>query len=333
MSDDANPTPTPAASAPGPVPATDPAAMALIAAALPLSLAPASAAALTPGLAPAPDPAATASAAALTPGRAPGPVGPVVPTPGPSLFAPEVPALIPAIAARPENVGAADLSSDDVEALFAAAQKPVAAVSPGSAALMGEADMQRLLRSLNEDEGYGPPALGPTALPAWAADPKPRPYTEYTEYTERDVYSDHDDRGDDDGERARTESDQILRDLEVTVATIDDRTVAIRDSVTSVYRDLGGLQEQMDIALGDSDTVKAQNVALVEEVRDLRASVETIRAHLATLIQLVAGAQKVATAAATPPAPAQPSASTVWPVVSAQKAAAAQDQPPGAPGA
>jgi hypothetical protein len=190
---------------------------------------------------------------------------------------------------RPENVGASERTSEEVEALFLASQAfaassaPTAAAplitvgSPGYAAPLAEADLQRLLRSLSDEVDHNPgSSLFPT-IPTWATAPQPKPRA----YTERDVY----DVYDGDGDHELTESDRILRDMEVTIGTLDDRTVAIKDTVASVYRDVGSLQDQIDTVLSESDAIKAQNAALTEEVRDLRSAVEDVRTLLAGLDQ------------------------------------------------
>jgi hypothetical protein len=202
------------------------------------------------------------------------------------------------------------LTDAELEAVFAATHIPGGRPGSTSGAL-GDRDLQELLRSLGDTS---PAAPAPAPYPAkWAGAPR----TGTWDYD--DVYGDDpaDADADADADTPATETEKSLRELENSVATVDDRTVAIRDSLGGVAEDVRTLQDQVDGVVGDLDTVKAQNVALGEEVRDLRTAVDALRVHVATLVELltsrtraVAAVAAAAPAATPAPAPATPAPTT-----------------------
>lgn len=204
---------------------------------------------------------------------------------------------------RTENVGSDELTVEEVEALFAAQQPQKPSNKPmGSTAVMDENDMDRLLKSLGEDSVSTSQYAW---LPSWAHDPKPKSGAgakQPPRYTADDVYATTDDvYGDETSDEKLVEVRQIVRDLEVTAATIDDTTVATRDAVKDLAEEVRTAQTQIGNVEEDMATMKAQNAALTEEVRELRHAVVTMRSHVATLIRLLAGESQARPAAIVPP--------------------------------
>ena len=173
-----------------------------------------------------------------------------------------------------ENVAADALTPAEIDALFAAQTSRSQNPMVGSTAVMDESDMNTLLRSLGED-----PGAQSAWLPGWA-------------YDAAAAYDD--DAADDDASarannaRANNASEtlQIVRDLDNTVATIDDTTVATRDGVLDLAEAVKTLQAQVE-GIGDNQSiVKVQNAVIAEEVRELRAALIEMHKSLATLVEL-----------------------------------------------
>ena len=172
------------------------------------------------------------------------------------------------------NVAADELTPEEVEALFAA--QDGAKKTPANA--ITENDMDSLLRSLGDEQAASP------WLPSWALEKK--------NSAKRQLYSDEDIVANVDDlhplEDTLEEAVQLIRDLENAVATVDDTTIATRDTLREFVE--GVTAQLVDIEEGNS-IVKAQNAALTEEVRELRHVVVTMRSHIATLIRLVVSKQ------------------------------------------
>ena len=88
---------------------------------------------------------------------------------------------------------------------------------------------------------------------------------------------------------------QIVRDLENTIATIDDTTIDTRDRVSDLSKMVSGLtkvvkslQAQVTSIDGNLLEVKSQNAALTKEVHEFNLMVVTMREQLTTLIKLLA---------------------------------------------
>ena len=172
------------------------------------------------------------------------------------------------------NVAADELTPEEVEALFAAQN----GVKKTPANAITENDMDRLLRSLGDEQAASP------WRPSRALEKKNSAKRQL--YSYEDIFANVDDLHprEDSREDTLEEAVQMIRDLENAVATVDDTTIAIRDTLREFVE--GVTAQLVDIEEGNS-IVKAQNAALTEEVRELRHVVVTMRSHIATLIRLV----------------------------------------------
>jgi hypothetical protein len=172
------------------------------------------------------------------------------------------------------NVAADELTPEEVEALFAAQNGVIK--TPANA--ITENDMDRLLRSLGDEQAASP------WRPSLALEKKNSAKRQL--YSDEDIFANVDDLHprEDSREDTLEEAVQMIRDLENAVATVDDTTIAIRDTLREFVE--GVTAQLMDIEEGNS-IVKAQNAAFTEEVRELRHVVVTMRSHIATLIRLV----------------------------------------------
>ena len=201
---------------------------------------------------------------------------------------------VPPKSARQANIGADELTVAEVEELFAAqyrdANAPNAKAATGGTAVMKENDMDELLRTIGEE------AVGQKYAwyPNWAA----------TATHSAKQSSDH--LADDGDSR---ELEQIVRDIEISIATIDDTTVDTRDRVKELSDEVKILQSQITEMEDGFGSISAQNVALTAEVRELRTIIVSMRQHVATLIRQllrIPALGTVAGAATTPPAPEPP---------------------------
>ncbi len=177
---------------------------------------------------------------------------------------------------RGENVEYDELTIEEVEAMFAT-QKPDAKPA-GVTSVMDESDMERLLNSLGDKDGY-------EWLPAWARSPTPVPAKTYTP---EDVYEDAPDDVSS-GDETLQEVKSLICDMEVSVASIDDATTATRDLMRSAVEDVQTMQSQLGNIEDDVGTLKAQNAALFEEVRELHAATMMLRGMMAALLRAVDG--------------------------------------------
>jgi len=88
---------------------------------------------------------------------------------------------------------------------------------------------------------------------------------------------------------------QIVRDLENTIATIDDTTVDTRDRVSDltnmvsgVTKDVKLLRAQVTSIVNNISKIEIQNSALTKEVQEFNLMVVTMREQLTRLIQHLA---------------------------------------------
>ena len=161
--------------------------------------------------------------------------------------------------ARQANIDADELTVAEVETLFAE-QYTTAAPSAKPTPVMNENEMDALLRTIGEEADN----QKHTWYPSWAATTAPGPRA-----------------GDDDPR----ELEQIVRDIEISIATIDDTTVDTRDRVKELTDEVKILQSQITEMEDGFGSISAQNVALTNEVRELRAITVSMRQHIATLIR------------------------------------------------
>jgi hypothetical protein len=181
---------------------------------------------------------------------------------------------------RSENVSAGELTVEEVEALFAAQRAgsgspwpgPPAAPGPRGPAPVGsapgESDMDRLLRALGEDRRAW--------LPPWAESDPSAARDRRPKYTVADAYADESG-----GAEGPLELRRSMRDLEVSLAAVDDTTVETRDKVAELVEKVAALRallEGQDESLG---TLKAINGALTEELRELRCELAAFLGALA----------------------------------------------------
>lgn len=193
-------------------------------------------------------------------------------------------AATPVHPAREENVSPFELTVEEAEALFASQHRPnPRGASMGSTAVMDENDMDRLLQTLGEDAESNQYAW----LPSWAKS-NPKAARQAPRYTADDVYAAADEvHGGEDDQLASI--GQIVRDLEVSVATIDDTTVSMRSRLADLDEEVRTAQQQLTNIEEDTALIKAQNVAMVEEMRELRHNFTVMRSHLASLVRLMTG--------------------------------------------
>jgi hypothetical protein len=187
-----------------------------------------------------------------------------------------------------ENIASTHLSVEEVEEMFASQQRPAPTTQRpatpttrvGGTQVMDDSDMDKLLRSLGDDANidYFPEWARPTVYKFPARQPAQR-------YSADDVYLEDEEAVAEDDD-ALSEVRQTVRDLEVTVATIDDTTVETRGQIRDLAEDVRVGLDAVDEGMG---CLRAQNTALTEEVRELRVAVNTMRQHIATLIRLLAG--------------------------------------------
>jgi len=164
---------------------------------------------------------------------------------------------------RKENVCTRELTPDEIEAILGA--EPGRAVvgrlldNEGTTAYMGHRGGEGY--EDYEDYGdYGDYELEPWQ-PSWGAPRPPAPRLPASRAGG--------------GPRAGEEDslaviEQITRDVEIAVATLDDTTVEVRDRVRELTEDVKTTQAQITDIEECVATIRAQNAVLMEELRELR---------------------------------------------------------------
>ena len=187
----------------------------------------------------------------------------------------KIPEVVPTLGTRRENVGADELTVAEVEAIFANQVVRPDASTEATPTAMSENDMDAVLRSLGEDTGMA-------WFPTWAAGPPPkstRPNTD-PNITEDAVLS---------------EIHQVVKELESSVATVDDTTVATRDRVTDLAEEIRTQQIQLNDVAEDVGAIKAQNAALAAELSELRGIMLAVRNNMASLVRSIMTGMKPGT--------------------------------------
>ncbi|MFA6166957.1 MAG: hypothetical protein WC700_10090 [Gemmatimonadaceae bacterium] len=169
-----------------------------------------------------------------------------------------------------DNVKAADLTLAAVEEMFGDQLPENAATfrSKGASALMREHDLDRLLQSLKVDD--------------------PPPPKLKTVYDQWDVVAD--DEPEYGSEPADDEPgiDRRLRDMEGVVASIDDTTVATRDTVRDMFEIANDTSYEMSKARKDLQNIKFEIETLKALVASQSEETRSMREYMAKLVRMLA---------------------------------------------
>ena len=168
-----------------------------------------------------------------------------------------------------KNVDVPDLSVEEIENLFAA--QTIKSAPTGSTAIMDEAEMDTLLRSLESDQ-----AVQYSWLPAWAKEPEPRKETRFTDSIEDTTVEDTTvENTIPEIAQAVHEIAQTVQGVEVSINTIEDSISDVCNQVCELSEEVKMIQSQVENA---NETISmlnqtismlnARNAALIKELRD-----------------------------------------------------------------